>query len=91
MGLFLAATFAQSAVDKIVDEIVAELTPSEDALVLEFHKAGLWTPDEIHETVASSPLMREFPNRPQTEMDASVRAALDYRFHQERRGTWLMR
>ena len=84
MGLFLAATFAQSAVDEIVDE----LTPSEDALVLEFHKAGLWTPDEIHETVVLSPLMREFPFCSQVEMDASVRAALDYRFHQERRGTW---
>ena len=60
-----------------------------DSLVYEFHKANIWTPEEIHETMVMSPLMRDFPLvLPQGAQETLVRVVMDDRFQQERRGMW---
>jgi len=60
---------------------------TEENLIWKFHEAGMWTPDEIHETLAVSPLMHgEFLGLPQSGQAVVIQAVMDHRFELERRG-----
>ena len=62
-----------------------------DELLYEFHEAGLWTPDEIHEAVAEygrRTHMGSWRDLPQKGQDVVIAAIMADRFQQERRGMW---
>lgn len=64
---------------------------TDEQLIYQFHAAGMWTPEEIEETMlvyARSTYMAPLMNVPPEQLEYIINGVMLDRFQQERRGMW---